>query len=374
MSSHPPPEFIAQFCEFINPSFSRFNIDVNTLSSAKRPSSIISKDQQIEQDKLDNALATLLSSLLSTFVQPSDVPWLLQQLGYPRFPSLSTHENPLQERLIALSWLVAEFDLWEKHTLDNVTHLIEREHITIGSPSPSSSSATRFSSDDNGLHWRPPPTTTTASSPSIDHHATTTTMEHESLVAAYGQVNHLLRKYKHLRTCHVRNTQALTRSFRRLLDQPYHTTTMGASTSSPPLGTNHSLSSDGWKVASAVDAVMLLRTLPAEELEKLVQSIDHSCQPSPTPSQSDSSAGELDQAHRQLMESLERQLHSLKQCVGVTHGLDHSRRQEAAYYRWMSSCKTLESHPTRPPRYPPCPAHSSPHYPKVYLTDLYSIL
>ena len=130
MTTHRPPEFIAQFCEFINPSFSRFNIDVNTLSAAKRSSINQQQDHQIEQDKLDNALATLLSSLLSTFVQSSDIPWLLQQLGYRRFQSLSTRENSLQERLIALSWLVAEFDLWEKHTLDCVTHFMEKEHVT----------------------------------------------------------------------------------------------------------------------------------------------------------------------------------------------------------------------------------------------------
>ena len=130
MTTHRPPEFIAQFCEFINPSFSRFNIDVNTLSAAKRSSINQQQDHQIEQDKLDNALATLLSSLLSTFVQSSDIPWLLHQLGYPHFQSLSTRENSLQERLIALSWLVAEFDLWEKHTLDSVTHFMEKEHVT----------------------------------------------------------------------------------------------------------------------------------------------------------------------------------------------------------------------------------------------------
>ena len=378
MSSHPPPppEFITQFCEFINPSFSRFNIDVHTLGAAKR-SSIHPKDQQIEQDKLDNALATLLSSLLSTFVQPSDVIWLLQQLGYPRVSSLSTPENSLQGRLIALSWLVAEFDLWEKHTLDSMTHLLEREHIT-NIPlfqqteyfNQRSDTIVPGSSNNNhhgGLHWRHP-TQSTSASP----HGSTSTIDHESLVAAYGQINHLLRKYKHLRTCHVRHTQTLIRTMRRLLDQPpCHTistpscstnanTTTGTTTSSPSLGiNNHNPSlSEGWKVTHAVDAVMLLRCIPLEEMEKLVHILDHSYQSShstsqtqtQTPSQADQVAVDIDEAHMRLLDILEQQVHTIKDMNG-THGLEHSRQQEAAYYRWISSCKTLESHTIGPRRY-----------------------
>ena len=140
------------------------------------------------------------------------------------------------------------------------------------------------------MHWRTKTNYPSAASPGSGN---TTAVEYESLVAVYGQINHLIRKYKHLRTCNLRNTQALTRSLRRLLDQPCHPSSIyptvnatatsnpssTSSSSSPPPGRSNQLS-EGWKVTNAADAVMLLRSLPHDELERLVLAIDHSSQPS----------------------------------------------------------------------------------------------
>ena len=370
---------VASFCEFLNPSSSRHSVDIATLTSAANRTTSSNTVRELSSDKLDTAILSLLS--LYQDVDADIIPTILGQLGYPRHVYFNTSSS---EKLSAIVWLVAEFDLWEKDILENITHqCITKGQMTSSFPMNATSSASSTPSSSSirqSLNFRSLP-----SSVANDMG--------EHTVAMVGKLNHLLRKHKHLRTCRVRNTQSLVRAFRRVLDcplrpahnhsPPLNTATVGTAAAGAPPGED----SDPLRVGSASEAVALLRSLTDSDLASLLSAVEQRLgvprtgahphlragttgatgatgaadmrQSSVGQQRSDDrrgaegqrecagwGAGLSEESHAQLSAVLEGRVQRLRRaCAQVSEG----RRHEASLYRWMYSC-SLEQQQQRQQR------------------------
>ena len=198
-----------------------------------------------------------------------------------------------------------------------------------------------------------------------------------------GKINHLLRKHKHLRTCRARNTQALVRTFGRILDMPSNApgsvakTGPGGAAGSTAPSTAPAAECETLRVGSAAEAVVLLRGLTDSDLVKLLAAVEqraderhsqnHPCTATTGTGTATGTAGNFksivrqqrghekhgvneqqeemsdvgrrggisEERHRRLVADLESRAQQLRQACAQ---LADTRRHEAALYRWMPSC------------------------------------
>jgi hypothetical protein len=261
--------------------------------------------------------------------------------------------SSLHERFLAITWLVATYDLWDKNALDGITYRLEtRDQLpafplsTPRDPPPGDAVAIAIAdvavpvADPRGGRSLP----------------TTSQVSAEHVVAAYGRLNHLLRKYKLLRVAHVRNTHALARAFRRVLDMPPPAAAPPLPAAAGTSGGRHQPAAapgndpgkgggEALKVHSVADGLSLLRMLTEDDVHAVLDEVERAVPPRPAARGPDGTpprprprvVGRMSEpSHAHAMAALDRRAHVLRR-AGTE--LAESRRHEASFYRWAAGCK-----------------------------------
>ena len=151
------------------------------------------KNQEEHYDGQTRVTATINCSLIA--------------LGYRRIWNLSN-----QERLFALSWLIAEFNFWRKSVAC-------RSSETPSSSGRSQSNQTNSDVANNSVPNKAYYLNNRLSEHSLNDIPMLSKEKKENindLVALYGKLIHQLRKYKHLNICYEKNRQNIAKSFQNV--------------------------------------------------------------------------------------------------------------------------------------------------------------